>query len=397
MMVHGRNTPLAIVNHAPVHGNHIKPPSKTNQPVVIEFSKTANCLIKLCSCLLYRQSFLVLDSLWPTHFLNQIKALLPATPNHTPCAIIATSGSTGTPKLVCHSIDALFLSAQRSLVHSNIPTGDAILLSLSPSSMGGLLTVVKGLVSGAVIHLSSDHWLNALSTQCQWHFAMVPQQLSRFINSGLSSLTIASILIGGDAAPVQLKQQADHLPVMYSYGATETCGQIISTDIAGGTYSTLQGVSLQLFNDQLGIKTNTLAMGYLTASGVEALPLKKGFFISQDVVQLPPDFMVIGRKDFQFQSGAQLVSPEFIEHALVASGLVDDAWVVPHPHKNLGHVPVAYIPTLDSEPQLHRFVERTLPRHLRPSLYLKYPNFMVETSPLHRHTVINFHLNLMKR
>ena len=76
-------------------------------------------------------------------FLNQIKALLPVTPNHTPCAIIATSGSTGTPKLVCHSIESLFLSARRSLMHSNIPKGDAILLSLSPSSMGGLLTVVR--------------------------------------------------------------------------------------------------------------------------------------------------------------------------------------------------------------------------------------------------------------
>ena len=147
---------------------------------------------------------------------------------------------------------------------------------------------------------------------------MVPQQLSRFINSGLSSLTIASILIGGDAARVEMKQQADHLPVMYSYGATETCGQIISTDTLAVPAQHLRGYHCNYSMINWG-KTNTLAIGYLTAKGLEALPMQDHFFISQDVVQLPPDFMVIGRKDFQFQSGAQLVSPEFIEHALVAS------------------------------------------------------------------------------
>ena len=62
-----------------------------------------------------------------------------------PVVLIATSGSTGMPKLVCHSLENLFKAAQKAIDQAAIDSSDSILLSLSPSSMGGFINHCKSI------------------------------------------------------------------------------------------------------------------------------------------------------------------------------------------------------------------------------------------------------------
>tara|TARA_B100000674_G_scaffold496175_2_gene525612 strand:- start:1279 stop:2478 length:1200 start_codon:yes stop_codon:yes gene_type:complete len=362
---------------------------------VIVYSKDLTSLSQILACLIFRRSFVVLDSSWPTHYSESFLNCLQHIPDSSPHVLIATSGSTGQPKLVCHHMDSLFKSANRSLSHSPISSTDAVLLSLSPAAMGGLLTIVKALVSGARLSLCSGHWLDALAPSGQWHLAVVPQQLARLmLDVRLSTVSFKSVLVGGDSAPYLLKQQVEeaNLPVIYSYGATETCGQIVATNRTSDDYEALPGVQLDRLNQQLLIQTDTLARGYLTSDGFLSLPMHNGFYVTQDLVEFSPTFKVIGRKDFQFQSGSQLVSPEFIESELLTSSLISQVVVVPSPDDRFGWVPIAYVPDGTDIALLKMHADAHLPKHLRPASFLPLPESLSFDDPMCRRHLIGIYM-----
>lgn len=362
---------------------------------VIVYSKNLTSLSKILACLIFKRSFVVLDASWPSHYSELFLNCLQYIPDASPHVLIATSGSTGQPKLVCHHMDSLFKSATRSLTQSPIFFKDTVLLSLSPAAMGGLLTIVKSLVSGARLSLCSGHWLDALTPSSQWHLAVVPQQLRRLIlDASLSTVSFKSILVGGDAAPYLLKQQVEaaDLPVIYSYGSTETCGQIVATNRTSDDYEALPGVQLDRLNQQLLIQTDTLARGYLTSDGFSSLPMHNGFYVTQDLVEFSTTFKVIGRKDFQFQSGSQLVSPEFIESELLTSSLISQIVVVPSPDDRFGWVPIAYVPDGLDIPLLKIHADSHLPKYLRPASFLTLPESLSFDDPMCRRHLIGIHM-----
>ena len=134
----------------------------------------------------------------------------------------------------------------------------------------------------------------------------------------------------------------------------------------------IDGVSIDVTeSDQLLIKAPTLALGYLTSNGLTPLPFNSDdFFISNDVVELKPSFKVIGRIDFQFKSGGQMVNPEMIEAAFKSSGLIQHMLVVPLKDEKLGMAPIAYIKDLATQ-------EVYLNLHLSNCLFIYVPLLIV--------------------
>ena len=151
---------------------------------ILNYSKDIFSITQIFACLVRKKSFVVFDDSWPDSHKDHFKSLLVNVSESAPVVLIATSGSTGMPKLVCHSLENLFKAAQKAIDQAAIDSSDSILLSLSPSSMGGLLTIVKAFLSGAILYLNSDHWshllLNSISN-C--HLMLVPQQLDSFIKN----------------------------------------------------------------------------------------------------------------------------------------------------------------------------------------------------------------------
>jgi O-succinylbenzoic acid--CoA ligase len=322
-----------------------------------------------------QQSFMVLHPTWPDAYkktyINLVMALK-AIPKNT--CFIATSGTSGDPKLCAHAIDSLVSSAKRALVPMPYQPNDDFLLSLFPSKMGGLMTIVKAMIAQGTIVFPDTHWADHLHQAV--HLTLVPQQLATLWDRWPKNHAIRSLLLGGDAVPMAEKTTLANRGILYScsYGLTETAGQIMATPFGcdpNPTAQPLNGVSCSVNSDQqLCVAVDSLAQGYITQTGLQALPLVNGMYTTHDIVEMAP-FRVIGRQDFQFQNGSTLVSPEYVESVLLDSGYVRDAMVIPQPHDRYGHVPIAYVDTISDGDALRQHVNRVLPVPMRPLHYIK--------------------------
>lgn len=360
----------------------------------IVFDKSFNSFVLLYACLYYLHPFMVIHPKWPKNYINNYKMALAQYACKNNACFLPTSGSTGAPKLVCHDVNSLFSSAKRSLSHIPISPSDRIVLSLPPTGMGGLLTVVKSLISGARLIFNYDHWSHGLMRLPNIHFTFVPQQLQYFIElSNVSDFSIASILVGGDGVSYPLIQQCNvlGLPVIYSYGLTETCGQAVSTSLNRMQYLPLNNISIDTYDGRLLIGCDTLAKGYLSINGFSKLSLMNGMFLTNDLVDLDPEFKFVGRSDFQFQSGSLLVNPQFIEAELIRSGFVSVVIVIPQLDDRYGLVPIAYVPTGATIHQLTLFSRDNLPLHLQPRQFLHLPDMFSFEDPMCRQQLIRLH------
>ena len=372
----------------------------TNGVAIFRWDYSVHALQSIVYCLVERQSFFVGSSTWSSSFYEQFLSLINAHGCPNGACLIATSGTAGAPKLCVQPITNLFLSAERAI--SNLPmANDAeFVMALPPVAMGGLLTIVKALSLHCPLHLCSGHWLTVLADLKYPSLAMVPQQLPKLAQYLINHpQQLHSLLIGGDELSIDYKKALStiYCPKSVSYGATETAGQIMASpyvlDVSDSLFP-LDGVSIDVTeSDQLLIKAPTLALGYLTSNGLTPLPFNSDdFFISNDVVELKPSFKVIGRIDFQFKSGGQMVNPEMIEAAFKSSGLIQHMLVVPLKDEKLGMAPIAYIKDLATQEVLSKFALEQLPIHLRPLTYCLLPEGFSFSDPWLRRKLLQ-HLN----
>ena len=330
----------------------------------------------LIQCLLHRHSFLLMNEKWPASYQQRFIQMVGESRPRGEC-YIATSGSTGTPKLCVHSIESLFKATRRSKRSITALKDAPFLISVKPSSMGGLLSIVTAIDQQAPIMFPNQHWIDTLSNSPfnSYHLTLVPQQLPPLFNVKNWPNYVASLLIGGDFLPMGMLKQLQKYPCSYSYGLTETAGQVFATTPHSKSIKLNPLPFVKWDTDsqsRLLVKTNTLAKGYLSDHGFTPLPLTKdGYFLTNDLVTKNP-FSITGRFDYQFQSGASLVCPEFVESTLLASGYIQRICVVPQSDDTFGFVPIAYVDSLDDMDKLIDCANQQLPIHMRPKRYVLY-------------------------
>ena len=207
---------------------------------------------------------------------------------------------------------------------------------------------------------------------------MVPEQLSKLLDhialhpTHLSN--IASVLVGGNATAHKIrdKSYAMGLPIIYSYGATETCGQVTGTTIGQPSVDSgkaLSGVVLDVLDARLTVSTNTLAKGYIDSTGFQPI-LAKGskVLVTQDKARIINQTVYIhGRVDHQFKSGSVLICPHHIESIMMQSGLLKRIQILPAPDPTYTLVPIAYY-ELDSATidAVTAYATQTLPLAMQP-------------------------------
>jgi o-succinylbenzoate---CoA ligase len=147
--------------------------------------------------------------------------------------IIGTSGSTGVPKGVELSAAALLHSARASLARVDARPGQRWLCCLPATHIAGIQVLVRSLVSGTEPVLATSADAETVARSGCAHVSLVPVQLQRLladpsrqsdISTPLAGFT--SVLLGGAAAPQRLldEARAASVPVVTTYGMTETCG-----------------------------------------------------------------------------------------------------------------------------------------------------------------------------
>ena len=143
--------------------------------------------------------------------------------------VVGTSGSTGAPKGVELSAAALRHSARASLDRVGARPGERWLCCLPATHVAGLQVLVRSLVSGTEPVLAERADAETMAGSGCAHVSLVPTQLQRLLLEASPPVPLArfsSVLLGGAAAPAGLlaAARAAGVPVVTTYGMTETCG-----------------------------------------------------------------------------------------------------------------------------------------------------------------------------
>jgi O-succinylbenzoic acid--CoA ligase len=166
----------------------------------------------------------------------------------------------------------------------------------------------------------------SVMTAARRYTAMVPTQLSRYLDTEVEALrSFDAIVIGGAAMPLELKQRAAAAGVtaIPAYGMTETGSGCV---YAG---EPLQGTRLALDDGRILISGPTLFSGYRLRPELTAEVFQDGWFRTQDRGRLVDGHLqVIGRLDDVVISGGVNVTLPAVQARLLEHEGVGDAVVL---------------------------------------------------------------------
>jgi O-succinylbenzoic acid--CoA ligase len=330
-----------------------------------------------------------------------------------PLVYIPTSGSTGVPRLVELSRGALLASARASEQNLGWLPEDRWLLCLPLAHAGGLSIVARTLLArkttllfepGNEGALARARELAALAEQATLP-SLVPSLLQALLDAGLrGGGSLRAIVLGGAACSPALARRAHAagLPLLTSYGLTETASQVVTRRYAerfdplpeaGGCVSSghpLPDVDLELREGGvIALRSPALLTRYhdaapslieqRAASGLD----RRGFFITSDRGELGAagELYVRGRVDDLLVTAGENVDPLEVEAALLELPGIVAACVFGTPSTQFGQIVSAVLVSHDTalgEPEtLARLLADRLSRHKLPRRSL-----LAETLPL---------------
>ncbi len=315
----------------------------------------------------------------------------PAIPFDQEAGVIFTSGSTAKPRGIVHTVGNYVYSALGTNEFIGLDASDRWLLSLPLFHVGGVLIWVRTLLAGCACILPES--LQNLEISIRQHhpsvLSLVPAQLIRLIeNDEMIPIlkNMKTIMLGGAPSPGWLIDKSLNLglPVMPTYGCTESCAQItgVAKDSARTAYATAGRIlpyrNIRIDNDgAVRIGGKTLFKRYLHEP--DANPLDSGgFFKTADsgTIDEQGNLVIFGRMDGIFISGGENISPQEIENALLTLDGIITAMIVPVPHHEYGLTPWAFVETSAS------FDEKSIIDRLRKKLPgYKLPKRIIHLTP----------------
>lgn len=290
----------------------------------------------------------------------------PPIPDDRPLVWVPSSGSTGRPKLV-----ELSRRAFRALCRADeqrVPpvSQDRALLCLPLSHVGGLSVVLRALSarrccvafragSGGLL-TSVPELARCLVQERITLISLVPALLARLLRDApevASQAPLRAILLGGQACSAELFAAAREraLPVLTSYGLTETCSQVSTLAFPPPTSMPLRqgvvgvgfplpGVEVRVVRGLIEVRGPTLFNGYV---GQPSPFDGDGFFNTRDRGEFDAQLglFVFGRESELIITGGENVDPSEVEHALLACDGVEAAMVFGVPDPLFGEQVVA--------------------------------------------------------
>jgi O-succinylbenzoic acid--CoA ligase len=259
---------------------------------------------------------------------------------------VASSGTSGAPKLVELSRRAFLALARADAERVPPLTTDRALLCLPLSHVGGLSVLIRSLLARRACVVFGAHGRGLLSATTELAQAivseritllsLVPPVLARLLRDDASfgrNTALRALLLGGQACSPELFGAARErgLPVLTSYGLTETCSQVSTLAFPppaqarskNGVVSAglpLSHVETRVRRGLIEVRGPTLFTRYVGAPSALG---DDGFFNTGDRGELDPELglFVFGRDNELIISGGENVDPTEVEHALLASGV----------------------------------------------------------------------------
>jgi O-succinylbenzoic acid--CoA ligase len=237
--------------------------------------------------------------------------------------ILSTSGTTGQPKLVPLSIDNWRAAVVASAHHLGHNEDDTWLIAMPLHHVGGLSVLFRSAFVGGGVHLlprfDALSFADALSGDVTMA-SVVPTMLRRILDLDTRRYAgLKAVLVGGGPIPEGLLEDAADrgLPVLPTYGMTETCAQV----------ATLKPESaLQYKADLLpGVEAIIDPSGRIALRGAQVFDGYVGgpsrgtdeWFLTGDFGVLEGGALrILGRADDVIVTGGKNVDPSLVEEVV---------------------------------------------------------------------------------
>ena len=331
-----------------------------------------------------------------------------------PQAIVYTSGSSGAPKGVVLTVSNLMWNAVSVGLRVGASPVDRWLLCLPLFHVGGYSIIFRSLLYGSaiVLHPKFDAKRVSLSmdNDAITLASFVPTMLTEFLSARggkpLNPRVRAIFVGGGPPAPGLVAAARERrLPILMTYGMTETCSQvalssnwsssegpaylpILPNQIAvtrRGTHGRLEPAEADEVGE-VAVRGPTIFSGYWRKPAASRERFKDGWFLTGDLGLLqagagkPRGVVILGRKDETIVSGGEKVYPAEVEAALRSHPSVKEAVVIGIDDPKWGQRVVAVIETRaaasrpPSAAKLSEFLGERLGRYKIPKQYHFWPS-----------------------
>jgi O-succinylbenzoic acid--CoA ligase len=323
-------------------------------------------------------------------------------PSDSVLAVIYTSGTTGTPKGAMLTVANFWWNAIGSALNLGTQEHDRWIVCLPMFHVGGLSIIMRSAIYGTTAVVQDGFDAARVNEEIDDRNAtlvsVVSVMLERMIadrNSRPYPPSLRCVLLGGGSAPLPLLELCTSLgiPVVQTYGLTETCSQAVTLSPAD-SQRRLGSAGKALYPNDVRIDATEAEEGEILVRGPIVTPgyfqrpdateriIVDGWLHTGDIGRLDADgfLYVLDRRDDLIVTGGENVYPAEVEAALLAHESVVEAGVIGVADETWGQRVVAIVKTnaqvdaqkLDAHcrtllagyktPREFRFVNDPLPR-----------------------------------
>lgn len=308
-----------------------------------------------------------------------------------------TSGSTGLPKIVPVKRRQIFFAASSSAKNFKPSKNRYWLLCLPLNHVGGINVIYRSILYHSAIYLMAsfdvDHIRKCLHYDESFEVAsMVPTMLVQLMEDSFFRVhfNYKAILLGGGPISMELINQSltRGLPIVCSYGMTETCAQIAANPMLqpSGLYIPKKSVGSVFEPNKIEIRNSENKSlpynesGYIWLKGPQVFDgylndiINRAFF-DDDGWFKTGDYGHINRKGQLFIenrrtdliiSGGENINPTEVEEVLNSFDGIQEAAVVGVPDKKWGQKVVAFLILENNQVELDKDrIEKGLKESLR--------------------------------
>jgi O-succinylbenzoic acid--CoA ligase len=258
--------------------------------------------------------------------------------------VVFTSGSSGGPKGVRLTWRNWEAAARASVDHLAHGPEDTWLLAMPLHHVGGLSIVIRSAFVGGSVRMLPGFDPATFASELRRGVTMasvVPTMLSRVLDIDPGPYQgLRGVLVGGGpiTEEVLARGVAAGLPLLPTYGMTETAGQVATlrpgSEVENKAYP-LPGVELRIEADgRIAVRGPMVSPGYLGEPDRDP----GEWFVTGDLGTIDPDgaLRVTGRADMIIVSGGENIDPVVVEAALLKVPGVEAAVVVGVPSEEWG-------------------------------------------------------------
>lgn len=308
-------------------------------------------------------------------------------------SIMYTSGTTGLPKGVRQTAGNHTASALASALNIGLTERDSWLCMMPLFHISGLSIVIRSVIYGMEMRLyekfDAKEAVAHITAGTITAMSVVAQTLDQIVRVMESDQTTAhpslrTVLVGGGPVPLEYLKRATArgLPILQTYGMTETCSQTATLSKADAVRK-LGSAGKPLFFNQIAIDgTNQAGVigevlikgphvtpGYVGSQKQRTTLNEAGWLATGDAGYLDEEgyLFIVDRRADLLISGGENIYPAEIEQVLLAHPAVRDAGVCGKEDVQWGQVPVAFLVGEDvTEEELLQFCKRRLARYKLP-------------------------------